>query len=122
MGKLCLDLPRQHINLGDPVDLVSEKFHTDRRVSAVCRENLHHIPPYPEGAAMKIDIVPGVLVLHQFAQDRVSVNDLFIGEDEEFTSRLYPIGKKSFGRKGGFAKIVFGEDCLNIDGVTCRKL
>ncbi len=46
----------------------------------------------------------------------------FIGDDVEFTSQLYPIGKKTFGRKGGFAKIIFGENCLTTDGITCKKL
>ena len=46
----------------------------------------------------------------------------FLGDDDEFTSQLYPIGKKTFGRKGGFAKIIFGENCLTTDGITCKKL
>ena len=45
-----------------------------------------------------------------------------MGEDGELTSRLYPIGKKTFGRKGGFAKIVFGENCLTVNGISCKKL
>ena len=44
------------------------------------------------------------------------------GEDGEFTSQLYPIGDNTFGRKGGFAKIEFGKDCLTVDGVTCKKI
>ena len=44
------------------------------------------------------------------------------GENGGFTSKLYPIGKKTFGRKGGFAKIVFGENCLTVGGITCKKL
>ena len=43
-------------------------------------------------------------------------------EDKAFTSRLYPIGERTFGRKGGLVKIVFGENCLIIDGQTCKKL
>ena len=43
-------------------------------------------------------------------------------EDGELTSQLYPIGKKTFGRKGGFTKIVFGENCLTMGGITCKKL
>ena len=46
----------------------------------------------------------------------------FFGGDGEFTSQLYPIGKKTFGRKGGFAKIIFGENCLTVNGITCKKL
>lgn len=46
----------------------------------------------------------------------------FDGEDGELTSRLYPIGKKTFGRKGGFARIVFGKDCVTVGGATSRKV
>ena len=44
-------------------------------------------------------------------------------ERGEITSRLYPIGKKTFGRKGGFAEITFGKDCVTVnDGAACKKL
>ncbi|MCR5610328.1 MAG: GNAT family N-acetyltransferase [Clostridiales bacterium] len=46
----------------------------------------------------------------------------FIGEDGESESRLYRIGKNTFGRMGGFDKIEFGEDCLTVNGVTMKKL
>ncbi len=45
-----------------------------------------------------------------------------LGDDGVFTSQLYPIGEKTFGRKGGFARILFGENCVTIDGITCKKL
>ena len=45
-----------------------------------------------------------------------------VDEGEEKVFELYPIGKKTFGRKGGFLKVVFGKDCLTVDGVTCKKL
>ena len=45
-----------------------------------------------------------------------------LGEDGEYTSQLYPIGERTFGRKGGFVKIIFGENCLTVDGITCKKL
>lgn len=46
-----------------------------------------------------------------------------IDEDgDEMTFRLYPLGEKEFGRKGGLVKIVFGENCLTIDGKTRKKL
>ncbi|MBQ6568746.1 MAG: GNAT family N-acetyltransferase [Clostridia bacterium] len=36
--------------------------------------------------------------------------------------QLYPTGDKTFGRKGGFAKIEFGDNCLTVDGIACKKL
>ena len=36
--------------------------------------------------------------------------------------KLVPIRKKTFGRKGGFAKIIFSANCLTVDGITCKKL
>ena len=68
---------------------------------------------HPEGADFWVDEV--------FLEDG-SLHGRFNGEDGEFTSKLYPIGKNTFGRKGGIAKIVFGEGSLTVNGVTCRKL
>jgi CubicO group peptidase (beta-lactamase class C family)/ribosomal protein S18 acetylase RimI-like enzyme len=45
-----------------------------------------------------------------------------LDEEGEAVHRLYPIGEKTFGRKGGFVKIVFGDGCLTIDETTCKKL
>ena len=45
-----------------------------------------------------------------------------LGEDGPYTSKLYPIGKNTFGRKGGFARITFGDGCLTIGETVCRKL
>ena len=45
-----------------------------------------------------------------------------LGDDGEYTSQLYPIGKKTFGRMGGFVKLTFGRDCVTYDGFTCKKL
>ena len=66
-------------------------------------------------------LIPDFRLEEVFLQD----GDLYakiLGEEGESTSRLYPIGKNTFGRKGGLAKIVFGENCLTVDGVTCKKL
>ena len=42
------------------------------------------------------------------------------GEEEE--CGLYPIGEKAFVRKGGFAKLVFGEDFIEVNGTKFKKL
>ena len=63
-----------------------------------------------------------------FCVDEVFLEDVklrakFIdAERGTFTSQLYPIGKNTFGRKGGFAKLTFGDGCLTINDMTCRKL
>ena len=43
-------------------------------------------------------------------------------EGGEFTARLYPVGKKSYGRRGGLEKLTFGKDCLMYGQHTCEKL
>ena len=44
-------------------------------------------------------------------------------EDGDKTYQLYPIGEKTFGRKGGFVKLTFDDGCVTIDGKeTCKKL
>ena len=46
----------------------------------------------------------------------------FIGKSGESESELYRIEKNTFGRIGGFEKIEFGENCLNMGGAVCKKL
>ena len=43
-------------------------------------------------------------------------------DGDEITFRLYPLGENEFGRKGGLVKIVFGDGCLAVNGLTCKKL
>ena len=63
-----------------------------------------------------------------FIVDEVFLNDgelhaRAIDEDgDEMVFRLYPIGEKKFGRKGGMLEITFGDGCLTFDGLTCKKL
>ena len=66
-------------------------------------------------------------LIEDFGLEEVTLQDgklyaKILSEDGESVSQLYPIGEKTFGRKGGFAKIVFGENCLTVDGITCKKL
>ena len=43
-------------------------------------------------------------------------------EGEYFTFKLLPIGENVFGRANGGVKITFGDNCLVIDGIICKKL
>ena len=57
-----------------------------------------------------------------YMQDGELYAKVIIGDKTE-NSKLYPIGEKTFGRKGGLAKIVFGDNCLIVDdGQPCKKL
>ena len=81
-----------------------------RSLKALCGKYEH-----PENADFCVDEV--------FLQDGKPYARFLDAEDGAFTSQLYPIGKKTFGRKGGFAKIVFGKDCVTVnDGEPCKKL
>ncbi len=50
-------LAAYRIDLADRLDLVAEEFQPDRPFLLVGGEDLHHIAPHPEGAAMEIDII-----------------------------------------------------------------
>ena len=80
-----------------------------RSLKALCGKYEH-----PEGADFCVDEV--------FLQDGKLYAEFIDEEQGEFTSQLYPIGKKTFGRKGGFAKLTFGKDCVMYDDLTCKKL
>ena len=41
---------------------------------------------------------------------------------EELEFRLYPIGGKEFGRKGGMIRLTFSEGCLKYADLTCKKV
>jgi len=79
-----------------------------RSLAALCGKYEH-----PDDAELCVDEV--------FMQDG-KLYARFRDDDGESTSQLYPIGKKTFGRKGGFSKIVFGKNCLTVGGITCKKI
>ena len=41
---------------------------------------------------------------------------------DNITFKMLPLGENVFGRAGGSVRITFGENCLVIDGITCKKL
>ena len=79
-----------------------------RSLKALCGKYDH-----PDDADFFVDEV--------FLQDGKLCAKFVDAEDGAFTGQLYPIGKKTFGRKGGFTKIVFGANCLTVNGITCKK-
>ena len=70
---------------------------------------------HPEGAEFCVDEV--------YLEDGDLYAKFIDAERGEITSKLYPIGRKTFGRKGGFSEITFGKDCVTVnDGAACKKL
>ena len=80
-----------------------------RSLQALCGRYEH-----PESADFFVDEV--------FMENGKLYAKFIDAESGEFTSQLYPIGKKTFGRKGGLAKLCFGKDCVTYDDFTCKKL
>ena len=80
-----------------------------RSLQALCGKYEH-----PENADFCVDEV--------YLQDGTLYASFFDTEDGAFTAQLYPIGKKTFGRKGGFTKLTFGKDCVICNGLICKKL
>ena len=73
MFQTALDLPGQHIDLRNPVNLISEKFYPDRRIAVVCWKNLHCITTHPECTTVKIHVISRVLDIDQCTDDLISV-------------------------------------------------
>lgn len=46
----------------------------------------------------------------------------FDDDGDELKFKLYPIGEKKFGRKGGLIELTFGEGCLTYIEKNCKKL
>ena len=67
------NLPGQYIHLRDPINLIPEEFHPDRHIRFICRNNLHHISPHPEGSTVKIHIISVILHINQTPQHFIPV-------------------------------------------------
>ena len=61
-------VPVHRVDLGDPVDFVSEHFHPQCAFFFARRNNLNHITAHTEGTALKIRIIPLVLNIYQVPQ------------------------------------------------------
>ena len=73
MLQLSLDLSCEHVDLGNPVDLIPEKFHPHSGIGFIGRNNFHHISAHPEGASFEIHLVPVILDVDELPDDLVPV-------------------------------------------------
>ncbi len=75
-------LPPEGVHDGDRLDHIAEELDADGLLLLVGREDLHHVPPDPEGAAVEIDIISLVVDIHEAPKQRVAgdLHPLFEGE------------------------------------------
>ena len=66
--------PGDDLDLGDALDLVAEELHAHRLLLAGGGDDLHHIAPDVEGAALGLEVVAAVLNLHQPVQQLLDLH------------------------------------------------
>ncbi len=67
-------VPPERIREGKALDDVPEEFHPDHPLVLVGGEDLHQVPPDPEGSPVKVDVVPVVLDAHEIPEEFVPVH------------------------------------------------
>ena len=70
----ALDLTGQHIDFCDPVNFISKKLHTHRRIRIVCRKNLQHITTHTKRTTMKIHVISHILNINELADHIIPVS------------------------------------------------
>ena len=73
MFQFTANFTSQDIYFCNAVDLVSEKFYTDRTVRIIGRKNLQYITPHTECTSMKIHFITIVLNVDQRFDHIISV-------------------------------------------------
>ena len=74
VGKLVQAVARQRLHFENAVDLVPEKFHPDRHLRIGGGKDLHRIPAHPEGGALEIHVVAGILQFDELAHEGVPLH------------------------------------------------
>src|SRR5699024_9449661 len=67
------NVPRQRMQVVQPVDLVAEHLHPDRQL-LISRDDLNGVATHPEGSTVESDVVTGVLHIDQRTQEDVPVD------------------------------------------------
>ena len=67
------DFAGKHIDICDPLDLISKKFHTHRPVCRVSRKDLQHIATHPECSSVEIHLISCILDIDQLFDNLVTI-------------------------------------------------
>ena len=73
MAFLALDLPGQHVDIRNALDLIAEELHPDGPVCGISGKDLQNVAFYPEGTPVKIHLVPGILDVDELPDHFVPV-------------------------------------------------
>ena len=66
-GDLPKDPPTKGVDLRDGLDLIPKEFQPDGLFFFMSGQDLHHVPPHPEGAPTKVNVVSLILDLPRAA-------------------------------------------------------
>ena len=76
MGPLCFHISCKDVHFQQLFHFVIEHFDAYSFFPIAGRNDFNHIAPHPKSAALKINIIAHILVLHQLPQDLIAVDDL----------------------------------------------
>ena len=75
MKQLALYISGNHLYFGNPVNLITEEFHSQRRFGRISRRKyLNHVSPHPKLVSYEINIVSFVLYFHKLFYKLVPAN------------------------------------------------
>ena len=67
------DLTGKYIDICDPLNLISEKFHTHCPVRGVCRKYLQYISPDTKGSSVEIHLISCILNVDQLFDNLITI-------------------------------------------------
>ena len=73
MAFYTFDFTGKHIDICDPFNLISEKFHTHCPVRGVCRKDLQYISPDAEGSSVEIHLISCILNVDQLFDNLITI-------------------------------------------------
>ena len=73
VAEIALNLARQRVNLAYPVNLIAEKFNTNRLAAAPCRENFNGVAADSELVSDEINVVSLILNFNKLVNQLVAL-------------------------------------------------
>ena len=131
--------PGQRVDLPQALHLIPPKFHADCSVR-ISREDLHHVPPDPEGSPVKVVVVSLVLDLDELPEHLVTLAPsplleehhhavVRLGGPQPIDTRdgcdddhIAPFQERASGRVAEFVDVLVDHGILLDEGVGLRDI